>query len=174
MDIETDRSSMVSIDLDAQPAEGAQQASCVNEQPGYFSGIGANFKACFAAAGDSLKNLYYSAKQKISDSIPKSLSGLSLSSAFSSASKSLSSLVKGFSFKTPSFMSSRGAGKASSNNVAEAESKAYEYEQLPRDDDAEADKRYKMTFRDSFGNEEAIDILSDFIEAPKDGAAKKV
>ena len=116
-------SSMVSVDLNPQPAECAQQESGI-KQSGSFSQIRANFQACFTAAGDSLKSLYYSAKQQISNSIPKSLSGLSLSSTLSSASSSLKFLAKRVSFKMPWFMSSRGSDKVDCVNLSTENNKS--------------------------------------------------
>lgn len=106
---------------------GVHQDSSVKQQ-GFLKGLGeiaSNFKAYFAAAGNKLKDLYYSAKQQIQNSIPGSSSLPSLSSALSTASSSLKSLAKGFSFKAPSFMSSRGAGKASSDTAAKPKENQY-------------------------------------------------
>lgn len=87
------------------------------KQPGMLSGIGTSITAFFANAGKSLRSLFSSAREGVKNAIPGSSSLPSLNSAFSSASKSLSSLVKGFSFKTPTFMTSKDNRRSNDEKI---------------------------------------------------------
>jgi len=157
IDAHSDRSTLYSRPSDADESYDTNRLSDVSlnsteggketerQAQGTFSGIGARFSAFFASAGNMLKGLFSSPKEETKKSILGNIPFLSFSSAFSSASKSLSS-VKGFSFKMPSFMSSRGDGKG-------------DYAKVSTEDHPDEVGRLSMT---SDENDEVVDLTDAF------------